>query len=134
MKKIVKKNQDLVSAVESHINDEKPPVKKEKAPAKKEQPKATANKHSVARLGSKVPPREATNDVDEKYTGAINLSDPSLYIVGGRETRKRGAERFSGHTTSVYFKKDEFEHLEELAEKYNTTPSMIVRTVVVNAE
>ena len=68
----------------------------------------------------------------EKYTGLFDLSAPGVYIIG---TGKRNGRNTGGTycMQSVYFSQDERDHLRELEEKYGSSASAIIRSLIANA-
>ncbi len=75
-----------------------------------------------------------TDNTDSKYTGVFDLSSEDVYFISAANRSKRSLKREASYQQSVYLKQDELEHLEKLADKYNTTVSSIIRTLLANAK
>lgn len=83
-----------------------------------------------------VPLKSGGDGQEEKYTGKFDLTADGVHTIPpGKQPRSRDGkdEGLYGQAT-VYLAIDEKRHLKELAEKYNTSVSAIVRTLIVNAK
>ena len=125
--------QNIMSSVEQ--STEKETVTKTEAPVKEKPKKAERatepiKKREVAYQGFKTNP-------EEKFTGKFDLEEDGVYIIDAkrRERNKdKGGSPVSYLNKAIYFSIEEYNHLEELADKYNMSISAVVRTLVTNAK